>query len=324
MSFPIPTTHATMKIIFHEHHANAPLWLQEFKRILPEAELREWRPGDTGPADYAIVWRAPPELFANRADLKAVFNLGAGVDAILELERKAPGTLPPNALLVRLEDVGMARQMCEFATYSVLRYMRRMDEYEALQREERWHKLTPHPTAQFTVGVLGLGVLGVEVARALLPLGVPVRGFSRSPRQIEGVTTFAGDAQFDAFLDGANMLINLLPHTPHTEGILNRRTFGKLARGAYLVNVARGAHLVDQDLLDAMKDGQIAAAMLDVFHTEPLPGDHPFWRTPRITITPHISAITLREESAAQIAAKIAALSRGETISGIVDLQRGY
>jgi glyoxylate/hydroxypyruvate reductase len=313
-----------MKIIFYEQNAPTSQWLDELSQALPEAEVREWQPGDTDPADYAIVWRAPRELFANRPDLKAVFNLGAGVDAILEIERKEPGTLPSNAMLVRLEDVGMAQQMCEFATYSVLRYMRRFDEYEALQHEHKWQKLKPHPRSEFTVGVLGLGVLGIEVARTLTPLGVPVRGYSRTAKHVEGVSTFAGDAQFDAFLDGVNVLINLLPHTPDTEGILNRTTFAKLARGAYVINLARGAHLVDNDLLDAMKDGQIAAATLDVFHTEPLPGDHPFWHTPRITITPHISALTLREESIVQVAAKIGALSRGEAISGIVDLKRGY
>jgi glyoxylate/hydroxypyruvate reductase len=313
-----------MKIIFYEKNPHASQWLEDLSRAIPDADIREWQPGDTDPADYAIVWRAPRELFANRPGLKAIFNLGAGVDAILEVERKEPGTLPPNALLVRLEDVGMARQMCEFATYSVLRYMRRLDEYDALQREHEWRKLKPHPREAFTVGVLGLGVLGMDVARALAPLGVPVRGYSRGAKHIEGVTTFAGEAQFDAFLDGVHVLINLLPHTPDTEGILNRRTFARLARGAYVINLARGPHLVDNDLIDAMKDGQIAAATLDVFHAEPLPGDHPFWRTPRITITPHISALTLREESVAQVAGKIAALSRGESISGIVDLKRGY
>jgi glyoxylate/hydroxypyruvate reductase len=313
-----------MKIIFYEQHADASRWMQLLAHALPDAELREWKPGDTAPADYAIVWRAPHELFANRPDLKAVFNLGAGVDAILDVERKRPGTLPAKALLVRLEDGGMAQQMAEFATYSVLRYMRRLDEYDTLQREYRWHKLKPHPRDGFTVGVLGLGVLGEHVARTLTAFGMPVRGFSRSEKRIEGVRTFAGAAQFDAFLDGTRLLINLLPHTPDTEGILNRRTFDKLAPGAYLINLARGPHVVDEDLIDAMKRGQIAAATLDVFHTEPLPEDHPFWRTPRLTITPHISALTLMEESVEQVAGKIGALSRGEPVSGIVDLQRGY
>ncbi|WP_248320899.1 MULTISPECIES: glyoxylate/hydroxypyruvate reductase A [unclassified Caballeronia] len=313
-----------MKIIFYEQHTDTDAWLRDFARELPEADVRVWQPGDTAHADYAVVWRAPRELFADRPDLKAVFNLGAGVDAILDVERKEPGTLPPNAMLVRLEDTGMAQQMVEYATYAVLRFMRRFDEYDALQREGRWQKLPQHARKTFTVGVLGLGVLGAEVARALVGLGVPVRGYSRTPKVIAGVEVFAGPQRFDAFLDGAKVLINLLPHTPDTEGILNARAFGKLARGAYLVNVARGPHVVDADLLAALDSGQLSRAMLDVFHAEPLPADHPFWRHPRVSITPHISAETLREESVVQIAAKIRALARGEAISGIVDFERGY
>ncbi|GAB5098383.1 2-hydroxyacid dehydrogenase [Caballeronia sp. HLA56] len=313
-----------MKIIFYEEHADTDAWLGGLRRELPDADLRIWQPGDTAPADYAIVWRAPRELFANRPELKAIFNLGAGVDAILDVERKEPGTLPPNATLVRLEDTGMAQQMVEYSTYAVLRYLRRFDEYEALQREGRWQKLTQHARASFTVGVLGLGVLGGEVARGLLELGVPVRGYSRTAKTIEGVEVYAGPERFDAFLDGVHVLVNLLPHTPDTEGILNARTFAKLARGAYLVNVARGPHLVDDDLLAALDSGQLAAATLDVFHVEPLAKEHPFWKHPRVSVTPHISAETLREESIVQIAAKIKALSRGETIGGIVDFSRGY
>ncbi|WP_250525288.1 glyoxylate/hydroxypyruvate reductase A [Caballeronia sp. GAWG2-1] len=313
-----------MKIIFYEEHADTDAWLGGLRRELPDADLRIWQPGDTAPADYAIVWRAPRELFANRPELEAIFNLGAGVDAILDVERKEPGTLPPNATLVRLEDTGMAQQMVEYSTYAVLRYLRRFDEYEALQREGRWQKLTQHARASFTVGVLGLGVLGGEVARGLLELGVPVRGYSRTAKTIEGVEVYAGPERFDAFLDGVHVLVNLLPHTPDTEGILNARTFAKLARGAYLVNVARGPHLVDDDLLAALDSGQLAAATLDVFHVEPLAKEHPFWKHPRVSVTPHISAETLRQESIVQIAAKIKALSRGETIGGIVDFSRGY
>jgi glyoxylate/hydroxypyruvate reductase A len=313
-----------MKILFYTPQKDAAVWLHDLARVLPEAELREWHPGDHAPADFAVVWRPPRELFARRPGLRAVFNLGAGVDAILALEREHPGTLPREAQLVRLEDTGMAPQMAEYVTHAVLRYLRRFDEYETLQAERRWQLLDPHPRDTFTVGVLGLGVLGTVVAEALVPFGLPVRGYSRSARQIEGVTSYAGEAQFEAFLSGVKVLVNLLPHTPDTHDVLNRRVFSKLARGAYLINVARGAHLVEQDLLDALAEGQIAAATLDVFREEPLPHDHSFWRQPRITITPHSSALTLREESIAQVAQKIVAMSRGERVSGIVDLERGY
>jgi glyoxylate/hydroxypyruvate reductase len=263
-------------------------------------------------------------MLAARGDLRAVFNLGAGVDAILALEREAPGTLPPGVPLVRLEDTGMAPQMAEYVVHAVLRYLRRFDEYAQLQAEHRWQVLEPHPRESFTVGVLGLGVLGAHVAQAVASFGLPVRGYSRSAREIAGIETYAGPAQFDAFLDGVKVLVNLLPHTPDTHDVLNAKAFARLAEGAYLINVARGAHLVERDLLDALRSGKIAAATLDVFREEPLPSNHAFWREPRITITPHSSALTLRAESVAQIAQKITALTRGEAITGIVDIARGY
>lgn len=313
-----------MKILFYMPHADSAAWLHDLTRALPQAELREWQAGDTEPADFAVTWRPPREMLAGRDDLRAIFNLGAGVDAILSLEHEHPGTLPRNAQLIRLEDTGMAPQMAEYVTHAVLRYLRRFDEYQTLQSERRWQVLDPHPRETFTVGVLGLGVLGAYVAQAVAAFGMPVRGYSRSARQIDGITTFAGVEQFDAFLDGVKVLVNLLPHTPDTGDVLNRRAFSKLAKGAYLINVARGGHLVEQDLLEALSSGQLAAATLDVFREEPLPPDHLFWREPRITITPHISALTLREESVAQVAGKMAALMRGETVSGVVDIERGY
>ncbi|WGS50187.1 glyoxylate/hydroxypyruvate reductase A [Paraburkholderia sp. D15] len=313
-----------MKILFYMQQADAATWLHDFARALPEAELREWQPGDTAPADFAVVWRPPREMLAGRDDLRAIFNLGAGVDAILALEHAQPGTLPRNAQLIRLEDSGMALQMAEYVTHAVLRYLRRFDEYQTLQREGRWQPLEPHPRETFTVGVLGLGVLGSHVAQTLAGFGLPVRGYSRGARQVEGITTFAGDAQLGAFLDGVKVLVNLLPHTPETADVLNARTFSKLARGAYLINVARGGHLVEQDLLDALAEGQLAAATLDVLREEPLPSDHPFWREPRITITPHVSAVTLRAESVEQVARKINALMRGDSVGGVVNVERGY
>ncbi|WP_153098982.1 2-hydroxyacid dehydrogenase [Paraburkholderia hayleyella] len=313
-----------MNLLFYMSDPSAAEWLHDLACALPQASLREWQPGDDGPADFILVWHPPRELLGPRANLRAVFNLGAGVDAILALEHEFPGVLPPDVPLVRLEDGGMAQQMIEYVTYAVLRYLRRFDDYAQLQAQHRWQELEPHPRESFTVGVLGLGVLGAQVAQALAALGLPVRGFSRHPKQLDGVATYAGETQFDAFLEGVQVLVNLLPHTPDTRGVLNAHTFSRLARGARLINVARGAHLVEDDLLAALADGQLAAATLDVFSQEPLPQMHPFWGDPRITITPHCSAQTQRKEGIAQIVQKMTALMRGEAISGIVERQRGY
>ncbi|BEO46682.1 MULTISPECIES: glyoxylate/hydroxypyruvate reductase GhrA [unclassified Serratia (in: enterobacteria)] len=313
-----------MNIIYYHPLFNAQEWLAGIKQRLPQAEIREWQRGDERPADYALVWRPPHEMLANRRDLKAVFALGAGVDAILDQERKHPGTLPAGVPLLRLEDTGMAQQMQEYALSYVLRYFRRFDEYQALQQRQEWQPLDPHSLDDFTIGILGAGVLGQSVARKLTEFGFRVRCWSRSAKQIDGVQSFAGEAQRAAFLDGVNLLINLLPNTPETIGILNRELFAQLSAGAYLINIARGAHLVEADLLAALEQGQLAAATLDVFAREPLPQDHPFWRHPRVTITPHIAAITLPQQAMDQIAANIRALEAGHAPAGVVDRQRGY
>ncbi|HFD2068806.1 glyoxylate/hydroxypyruvate reductase GhrA [Serratia marcescens] len=313
-----------MNIIYYHPLFNAQEWLTGIKQRLPQAEIREWQRGDERPADYALVWRPPHEMLANRRDLKAVFVLGAGVDAILDQERKHPGTLPAGVPLLRLEDTGMAQQMQEYALSYVLRYFRRFDEYQALQQRQEWQPLDPHSLDDFTIGILGAGVLGQSVARKLTEFGFSVRCWSRSAKQIDGVQSFAGEAQRGAFLDGVKLLINLLPNTPETVGILNRELFAQLRPGAYLINIARGAHLVEADLLAALEQGQLAAATLDVFAREPLPQDHPFWRHPRVTITPHIAAITLPQQAMDQIAANIRALEAGHAPAGVVDRQRGY
>ncbi|ENL4043550.1 TPA: glyoxylate/hydroxypyruvate reductase GhrA [Serratia marcescens] len=313
-----------MNIIYYHPLFNAQEWLVGIKQRLPQAEIREWQRGDERPADYALVWRPPHEMLANRRDLKAVFALGAGVDAILDQERKHPGTLPAGVPLLRLEDTGMAQQMQEYALSYVLRYFRRFDEYQALQQRQEWQPLDPHSLDDFTIGILGAGVLGQSVARKLTEFGFSVRCWSRSAKQIDGVQSFAGEAQRAAFLDGVKLLINLLPNTPETVGILNRELFAQLSSGAYLINIARGAHLVEADLLAALEQGQLAAATLDVFAREPLPQDHPFWRHPRVTITPHIAAITLPQQAMDQIAANIRALEAGHAPAGVVDRQRGY
>jgi glyoxylate/hydroxypyruvate reductase A len=171
---------------------------------------------------------------------------------------------------------------------------------------------------------MGLGVLGQRVAQALAHFEFPVNGWSRTPKHLEGVRGFHGEEQFHGFLTASRILVNLLPLTAETQDIMNRDTLSQLLPGGYVINVARGAHLVDDDLLALLNSGHLAGATLDVFRTEPLPPAHPFWGHPKITMTPHTSARTLRETSIAQIAGKIEALERGETVAGMVDVGRGY
>jgi glyoxylate/hydroxypyruvate reductase A len=292
-------------------------WVAGLQAALPGAQVSAWQPGDP-PADWAVVW-APPQAFIDeQTALKALFNTGAGVDALLKLR------LPPGLRVVRLDDAGMSVQMAEYVCHAVIRHFREFDGYEADTREGRWSYRKPRSRADWPVGVMGLGVLGTRVAQALRVFDFPVHGWSRSPREVPGVVCHAGEAALDGFLASCRVLVNLLPLTPQTENILNRQTLGRLLPGGYLINVARGAHLVDDDLLALLDSGHLAGATLDVFRTEPLPAAHPFWTHPRLTVTPHTSARTLRDESIAQIAGKIAALQRGEPVAGVVDPVRGY
>ncbi|GAA4353171.1 glyoxylate/hydroxypyruvate reductase A [Variovorax defluvii] len=295
-------------------------WIEGLRRALPEAEVAAWVPG-APQADHAVVW-APPQAFLDeQPGLRALFNIGAGVDALLGLK------LPPRTQVVRLDDAGMSVQMAEYVCHALIRHFREFDFYEAEARAGRWAFRKPRERAEFPVGVMGLGVLGERVARAVAQFEFPVNGWSRSPKAIEGLRCFAGEAEFDAFLGASRVLVNLLPLTEATRGILNRRNLSRLNHGepgGYLINVARGAHLVEDDLIPLLDGGQLDGAALDVFELEPLPADHPFWRHSKITVTPHGSARTMRAASIAQIAGKIRAIERGEPVAGVVDPKRGY
>ncbi|MDO9165664.1 MAG: glyoxylate/hydroxypyruvate reductase A [Rhodoferax sp.] len=306
-----------MKITFCCTDTKAEPWLAGLRAALPAAQVDLWQPG-APPADHAVVWAPPQQFFDEQAQLKGVFNIGAGVDALLKLR------LPPQATVVRLDDAGMSVQMAEYVCHAVIRHFREFDGYEADVKAGKWSYRKPRDRADFAVGVMGLGVLGERVARALRVFEFPVNGWSRSAKTIDGVRGFAGAAQFNDFLRATKVLVNLLPLTPDTRDIMNRASLSQLRPGGYVINVARGAHLVDDDLIALIDSGHLAGATLDVFRTEPLPADHLFWRHSKITITPHTSARTLREESIAQIAGKIMALERAEPIAGIVDPVRGY
>jgi glyoxylate/hydroxypyruvate reductase A len=292
-------------------------WVQGMQSALPQARVSAWSPG-APQADMAIVWAPPQQFIDEQAGLKALFNIGAGVDALLRLR------LPPQLQVVRLDDAGMSVQMAEYVCHAVIRHFREFDACEQDMQAGHWSFRKPRSRADFAVGVMGLGVLGERVARALQVFEFPVNGYSREPRQIDGVRCFAGRQQLGDFLQASRILVNLMPLTPETENILCRDTLSQLQAGGYLVNVARGRHLVESDLLALLGSGHLAGATLDVFRTEPLPAEHPFWQHPNITLTPHTSARTLRDESIAQIAGKILALQRGQTIRGVVDFQRGY
>jgi glyoxylate/hydroxypyruvate reductase A len=309
-----------MRILLYRGDGVIEPWARDFAAALPQAETVVWQEGQAlAPCDYAVLWAPTPALLDQLARVKAIFLMGAGVDAILKF-----GEALPDVPVIRLGDAGMAAQMAEYVAYAVLRYFRRFDEYEQQARQGAWNPLAVRDKEAFTVGVLGLGKLGVPVVRALRQLGFPVRGWSRTAKDIPGVECFAGMDALDDFLSATRVLVCMLPLTPETTNLLDRARLSKLPEGAYLVNVARGAQVAEPDLMALIRSGHILGATLDVFRNEPLPAPHPFWGEPRITITPHISAITMREEAVRQIAHKIALLEQGEHVADVVDRNRGY
>lgn len=308
-----------MRLLFYSGGADTDAWVAALRHALPDAQIEIWPAPAAKGADYAIVWRPPPPLWPDLAGVKAVFNLGAGVDAIA-----CHTALPRDVQLVRLEDAGMAQQMAEYVCHAVLRRYREFDCYAEQQREGVWLARPRANKQRFGVGILGLGLLGMAVAAALLPFGFPLSGWSRTAKQRAGISSFAGANELDAFLATAQVLVCLLPLTPETHALLDRARLSRLPPGACVVNVSRGALVVDDDLLALLDDGHLSAAMLDVFHDEPLPPTHRFWHHPRVALTPHVAAMTLRDEAVAQIAAKIRRLEAGLPITGVVARDRGY
>ena len=300
-------------------------WREALARAFAAADLDvhiELWSGRPSGACYAVVWLPPAELFAAEPGLRAVFNLGAGVDALL-----ARDVVPAHLPIVRLVDAGMAAKIAEYVCFAIARITRGLDRFAPPPHGLRdWDAARPRDETP-RVGVLGLGAMGAPILEAAARFGYPVAGWSRSPRQIAGAETFVGAPQLDAFLACSQILVNALPLTAQTQGLLDRRAFAQMPQGAHLINIGRGATIVDEDLLAALDEGRLASATLDVFRVEPLPAQHPFWSHPKITVTPHLAAPTPYGPASGQIAAALKDLERGvqaRDLPGYVDRSAGY
>lgn len=296
------------------------VWRQALERALPALEVRVWPDaGRRVDIDYAVVWKPPADSMRELPNLKAIFSLGAGIDYLFT------GTeLPKDVPLVRMIDPALTEGMTEYVLYHVLRYHRHMSEYEAQQRQGIWRELPQARPGDRNIGIMGLGVIGRDAASKLALLGFTVAGWSRSAKRLPQVRSFFGQDQLEPFLRRSEILVCLLPLTPETAGILNKSTFAALPRRAYVISAGRGGHVVETDLLAALDCGHIAGATLDVFETEPLPVEHPFWDHPKVTVTPHIASITNPDTASFQIAENIRRLQQGEALVGVVDPQRSY
>ena len=312
-----------MDILFYHPTFDTAYWIKALSAALPGARVREWKRGDNEHADYALVWHPPVEMLQGRK-LKAVFALGAGVDSILSKLKAHPEMLPEDIPLFRLEDTGMSQQMQEYAVSQVLHWFRRFDDYQALKNQAKWQPLPEYTRDEFSVGIMGAGVLGAKVAESLQAWGFPLRCWSRTRKSWSGVESFAGTEELSAFLSQTRVLINLLPNTAETVGIINADLLSQLQDGAYVLNLARGVHLNEDDLLASLDSGKVKGAMLDVYSREPLPETSPLWKHPRVAMTPHIAAVTRPAEAVDYISLTILGLESGKSVTGQVDRVRGY
>ena len=308
-----------MALLFHSPDEDAQAWRRALLRHAPGLDVRLWpEVGDPAQIDAALVWRAPPGLLASLPNLRLILSLGAGVDAML-----ADPTLP-DLPLCRLVDPSLTRMMGEFVLALVLKYHRQLDVFARQQREQRWAFTLPPQPGETAVGILGLGELGSHAAGLLRGMGFAVRGWSRSPKAIEGIATFAGPDGLAPFLAGTAILVCLLPLTPETRGIMDAHLLAGLPTGARLINVGRGAQLVERDLIDALDRGHLAHASLDCVAEEPLPPGHPFWSHPRIDITPHVASFSLPDSAAEGVVDNLRRLEEGRPLRNLVDRARGY
>ena len=311
-----------MKLMFVSEEDRAEDWRDELGKHFPEMTFLVWPDDnkvDLNGIDYCLAWKPQRGVLARLSGLKYVQSLGAGVDGLL-----VDPELPTHIPISRMVDRSLVQGMTEYILYNVIHYHRKMGDYTAQQATGNWKVLRQVDPRARRIGIMGLGELGRDAAEKMLSLEFDIASWSRSPKNMTGVTSYYGDDGFTIFLTRTDILICLLPLTNATRGIINAESIAKLPEGAVIINCARGGHVVDDDLLAALDSNHIAGACLDVFNEEPLPASHPYWTHPKVRMTPHTASLTDAQSAAAYVAENIRRVERGEQPLNIVDLEAGY
>lgn len=300
----------------HDHSA----WINALQTQQPDLEVEIW-PHITAPeqVELALCWNQPPGSLNHFPNLKMISSIGAGVDHLLN-DPHVPTDVP----LVRLVDPHLQQSMAEYVQLGALEHFRRCQDYRIQQTTKSWQPLQIPHISEVNIGIMGCGKIGRFVGEKLANIGFRVHGWSRTQQQQDQIVTYSGETEMATFLGCSNILVCLLPLTEATENILNAQLFDQLPQGAYLINVGRGAHLVEADLLTALDSGHLSGALLDVFRQEPLPSEHPFWRHDKIRVTPHISSPTNPASAAEEIITNYHRLRQGKEPFNTVSRQLGY
>ena len=267
----------------------------------------------------AMVWKPPHGSLSRYPNLKAIASFGAGVDFLFQDK-----SLPPGVPITRVVDPVLAADMSEFVIGVILAKLKNLLIFKSVQSQSKWLPMEYRRISEVTIGVMGIGELGARLADDLVRIGFNVRGWARSEKELKGVSCYVGDKGLTSFISGTEMLVCLLPLTPKTQGILNKELFLMLPPGAYVINVARGGHLVEEDLLEILDQGHLSGAFLDVFAKEPLPADHPFWEHPKIDMSPHIASVSDVSSVVPQLLENYRRLQKGESLINLVSTIRGY
>jgi glyoxylate/hydroxypyruvate reductase len=275
--------------------------------------------GDKTDIEVALAWKPAPGLLASFPNLKLIVSLGMGVDHLLSDDK-----LPAHVPITRIMDDGLIGQMSEYALYWALRHHRDIDKYAASQRARKWKVEDFVDTIHRRIGILGLGTIGQDTANKFAVLGFPVAGWSRTAKNLSGIKTFHGADGFTRLLAESDIVVNVLPLTRETRGILDDKAFASLPKGAYVINMARGGHVVDEALLAALDSGHLSGAVLDVFNQEPLPADHPYWTHPKVQMTPHIAGATNPRTASPGVIENIKRLRSGHELMHRIDPKTGY
>ncbi len=299
---------------------DGPLWRAALEKGLGPVDFRPSDMlGDKADIEVAMAWKPPQGLLASLPNLKLIVSLGMGVDHLL-----ADGRVPSGVPIVRIMDEGLIGQMTEYALYWALHHHRDIDKYAENQRDTRWREEPFVDTANRRVGVLGLGSIGQDTSDKFSKLGFPTAGWSRTAKNLPGVETFHGRESLPRFLGRSDILVNVLPLTRETHGLLDAAAFAALPKGAYVINMARGGHVVDEALLAALDSGHLSGAALDVFNQEPLPADHAYWRHPKVHVTPHVAGATNPRTASPGVIENIKRVRAGKPLLYAVDPASGY
>ncbi|MDT0293401.1 glyoxylate/hydroxypyruvate reductase A [Mesonia ostreae] len=309
-----------MKIVMISPNYDTRAWEDALWNENPDLEIEVY-PEDTDRenTDFVLAWNPPKDVFDKYPNLKVVASMGAGIRHITKNK-----SLNAEVIVTKIEDEQLIEDLQYFVLTSVLNYCRNIPQYVLQQQQKNWNRVAYKQPKETRIGVLGLGNIGLPVAQILAKNNFKVSGWSNSEKEIESINTFAGEDGLSAFLKDLDVVVCLLPLTDDTEDILNEDLFSKMPKGAYLINVGRGAHLNESDLLEALETEQLSGAALDVFQDEPLPKDHPFWENEKITITPHTASVTNPASVANQITENYLRLKEGKELKHIISRKKGY